>query len=77
MEVFRLLSPVFPVFLLVAVGYVFAHWKRSPYIGDGNYRLFGNSFLGFHLLASRSLALDIAVLFSGVVIIFAPKLLDP
>jgi predicted permease len=28
MEVFRLLSPVIPVFLLVAVGFVFAHWKK-------------------------------------------------
>jgi hypothetical protein len=34
--------------------------------------------LVFTSLTSRSLfALDIAVLFSGVVIIFAPKLLDP
>jgi predicted permease len=28
MEVFRLLSPVIPVFLLVAAGFVFAHWKK-------------------------------------------------
>jgi predicted permease len=28
MEIFKPLSPVIPVFLLVAVGFVFAHWKK-------------------------------------------------
>lgn len=28
MELFKALSPVIPVFMLIAVGFVFAHWKR-------------------------------------------------
>jgi predicted permease len=28
MQIFNPLSPVIPVFLLVAVGFVFAHWKK-------------------------------------------------
>jgi hypothetical protein len=28
MELFRPLSPVIPVFLLVAVGFIFALWKK-------------------------------------------------
>jgi predicted permease len=28
MKIFKPLSPVIPVFLLVAVGFVFAHWKE-------------------------------------------------
>jgi hypothetical protein len=49
MELFKPLSPVIPVFLLVAVGRLRPLEKDQPGIGDGNYRLFGNSFLGFHL----------------------------
>jgi predicted permease len=31
MELFKALSPIIPVFLLVLIGFIFAHWKKiSP-----------------------------------------------
>jgi predicted permease len=29
MELFKLFSPVIPVFFLIGVGFVFAHWKKN------------------------------------------------
>jgi len=61
------------------VGFVFAHWKKISLASVTEIIVYlATPSLVFTSLASRSLfALDIAVLFSGVVIIFAPKLLDP
>ena len=73
MEIFKPLSPVIPVFLLVAVGFVFAHWKKISLASVTEIIVYlGTPSLVFTSLASRPLfAGDIAVLFSGVVIIFA------
>ena len=73
MELFKPLSPVIPVFLLVAVGFVFAHWKKISLASVTEIIVYlGTPSLVFTSLASRPLfAEDIAVLFSGVVIIFA------
>jgi len=73
MEIFKPLSPVIPVFLLVAVGFVFAHWKKISLASVTEIIVYlGTPSLVFASLASRPLfAGDIVVLFSGVVIIFA------
>ncbi len=28
MEIFKPVSPVIPVFMLIAAGFIFAHWKK-------------------------------------------------
>jgi malate permease and related proteins len=72
MDLFKPLSPVFSVFLLVAVGFIFAHWKKISLASVTEIIVYlGTPALVFTSLASRPLfAGDIAVLFSGVVIIF-------
>lgn len=73
MEIIEPLSPVIPVFLLVALGFVFAHWKKISLASVTEIIVYlATPALVFTSLASRPLfAGDIAVLFSGVVIIFA------
>lgn len=73
MEIFKPLSPVIAVFLLVGVGFVFAHWKKISLASITEFIVYlGTPSLVFTSLASRPLfAGDIAVLFSGVVLIFA------
>lgn len=73
MNAFNPLSPVIPVFLLVAVGFVFARWKKISLASVTEIIVYlGTPSLVFTSLARRPLfAGDIAVLLSGVVIIFA------
>lgn len=73
MELFKPLSPVIAVFLLVGVGFVFAHWKKISLASITEFIVYlGTPSLVFTSLASRPLfAGDIAVLFSGVFLIFA------
>lgn len=72
MEFFKPLAPVISVFLLVAVGFVFARWKKISLTSVTELIVYlGTPSLVFTSLASKPLfAGDIAVLFSGVVIIF-------
>ena len=73
MELFKSLSPVIAVFLLVAVGFVFAQWKKISLTPVTEIIVYlGTPSLVFTSLAGRPLfAADIAVLFSGVVLIFS------
>jgi predicted permease len=72
MEIFKPLSPVISVFLLVAMGFVFAHWKKISLASVTEIIVYlGTPALVFTSLASRPLfAGEIAVLVSGVVMIF-------
>lgn len=72
MEIFNPLSPVIPVFLLVGLGFVFAHWKKISLASITEIIVYlATPALVFTALASRPLfAGDIAILFSGVVMIF-------
>jgi malate permease and related proteins len=73
MELIKPLSPVIPVFLLVAVGFIFAHWKKISLTSVTEIIVYlGTPSLVFSSLASKPLyAGDIAVLSAGILIIFA------
>jgi len=73
MEFIKPLSPVIPVFLLVAVGFIFAHWKKISLSSVTEVIVYlGTPSLVFSSLASKPLyAGDIAVLSAGILIIFA------
>ena len=73
MEIFKPLSPVIPVFLLVAVGFVFAHWRKISLASVTEIIVYlATPCLVFTSLAGKPLfAGDIAILFAGIVIIFA------
>lgn len=73
MEFFKPLAPVISVFLLVAVGFVFARWKKISLGSVTEIIVYlGTPCLVFTSLASRPLfAADIAVLFAGVIVLFA------
>jgi predicted permease len=73
MELIKPLSPVIPVFLLVAVGFIFAHWKKISLTSVTEIIVYlGTPSLVFSSLASKPLyAGDIAVLSIGILIIFA------
>lgn len=73
MELFRTLSPVVQVFLLIAAGFVFAHWKKISLASVTEIIVYlGTPSLAFSSLASKPLyTADIAVLFGGIFIIFA------
>ena len=73
MELIQPLSPVIPVFLLIAVGFAFAHWKRISLASVTEIIVYlGTPSLVFGSLASKPLhPADIAVLFGGIVVIFA------
>ena len=73
MEFIKPLSPVIPVFLLVAVGFIFAHWKKISLASVTEIIVYlGTPSLVFSSLASKPLyAGDIAVLSAGILIIFA------
>lgn len=73
MDVLRPLSPVFPVFLLIAVGFIFAHWKKISLTSVTEIIVYlGTPSLVFSSLASKPLyAADIMVLSGGVLLIFA------
>jgi malate permease and related proteins len=73
MDLFKALSPVIPVFMLIACGFAFAHWKRISLTSVTKLIVYlGTPALVFSSLVGRPLfAGDIAVLFGGILIIFA------
>jgi hypothetical protein len=73
MEIFKPLSPVLQVFFLIAAGFVFAHWKKISLSSVTELIVYlGTPSLVFSSLASKPLyAGDIAVLLSGILLIFA------
>lgn len=72
MEIFKPLSPVIPVFMLIAAGFTFAHWKKISLASVTEIIVYlGTPSLVFSSLASKPLyAGDIFILFSGIVVIF-------
>ena len=73
MEILKPLSPVLQVFLLVAAGFAFAHWKKIHLTSVTELIVYlGTPSLAFSSLASKPLyAGDIVVLLSGILLIFA------
>lgn len=73
MEIFKPLSPVIPVFLLIAAGFVFAHWKKISLASVTEIIVYlGTPSLVFSSLASKPLfAGDLAILASGILAIYA------
>ena len=73
MELLKPLSPVVSVFLLVAVGFIFAHWKKISLASVTEIIVYlGTPSLVFSSLASKPLfAADIVVLAGGILLIFA------
>jgi len=73
MELFKPLSPVIPVFLLVGAGFIFAHWKKISLASVTEIIVYlGTPSLVFSSLASKPLfAADIIILAGGVLLIFA------
>ena len=73
MEILKPLSPVIPVFVLIAAGFIFAHWKKISLASITEIIVYlGTPSLVFSSLASKPLfAGDIFILFSGIVVIFA------
>jgi predicted permease len=73
MEIFTPLAPVIPVFLLIAAGFVFAHWKKINLTSVTEIIVYlGTPSLVFSSLAGKSLfANEIAVLSAGILLIFA------
>jgi hypothetical protein len=73
MDVFTPLSPVVPVFSLIAVGFIFAHWKKISLTSVTEIIVYlGTPSLVFSSLASKPLyAGDLAILASGIIAIYA------
>lgn len=73
MEAFAPLSPVIPVFLLIAIGFAFAHWKKINLASVTEIIVYlAAPCLVFTSLATKPLfAADIATLFTGAVGILA------
>ena len=73
MEIFTPLAPVIPVFLLIAAGFTFAHWKKINLTSVTEVIVYlGTPSLVFSSLAGKPLfATDIAVLSAGILLIFA------
>ncbi|HMF52080.1 MAG TPA: AEC family transporter, partial [Candidatus Saccharimonadales bacterium] len=72
MELLKPLSPVIPVFLLIAAGFVFAHWKKISLAAVTEIVVYlGTPSLVFSSLASKPLfASDIIELSAGILLIF-------
>ena len=73
MELLKPLSPVIPVFILIAAGFIFARWKKISLSSLTEIIVYlGTPSLVFSSLASKPLfAADIVVLAGGVLLIFA------
>lgn len=73
MDVFRPLSPVVQVFLLLAAGFTFAHWKKISLAAVTEIIVYmGTPSLVFSSLVNRPIyAGDLAILASGIVGIYA------
>jgi predicted permease len=72
-EVLKPLAPVFPVFLLIAVGFAFAHWRKINLTSITEIIVYlAAPCLVFTSLATKPLhAADIAMMLSGTIGIFA------
>ena len=72
MELLKPLSPVIPVFLLIAAGFLFAHWKKISLASVAEIVVYlGTPSLVFSSLASKPLfAGDLAELSAGILLIF-------
>ena len=72
MELLKPLSPVIPVFLLIAAGFVFAHWKKISLAAVTEIVVYlGTPSLVFSSLVSKPLfAGDIIELSAGILLIF-------
>jgi len=72
-EPFKPLAPVIPVFFLIGVGFVFAHWKKINLASVTEMIVYlGTPSLVFTSLAGKPLyAADLVVLVSGILAIFA------
>jgi predicted permease len=73
MEAIDPLSPVVPVFLLIAAGFLFAHWKKISLASVTEIIVYlGTPSLVFSSLASKPLFVgDLAILASGITAIYA------
>lgn len=73
MEFLKPLSPVIPVFILVAVGFLFAQWKRINLSSVTEIVVYlGTPSLVFGSLAGKPLhPADIGILCAGILLIFA------
>jgi len=73
MDLFKPLAPVIPVFFLIALGFIFARWKKINLAPITEIIVYlGTPSLVFTALASKPLvAADIAILFGGMAVIFA------
>ena len=73
MEILEPLTPVVPVFILVAVGFLFAHWKKINLNSVTEIIVYlGTPSLVFGSLASKPLhPADIGTLCAGILLIFA------
>jgi hypothetical protein len=73
MELLKPLAPVISVFFLIILGFFFAQWKKISLTSVTEIIVYlGTPSLVFTSLAGRPLfAADLAILFSGVLIIFA------
>ncbi|HXT55323.1 MAG TPA: hypothetical protein VN826_12525 [Candidatus Eisenbacteria bacterium] len=75
MEFIKPLSPVISVFLLIAAGFVFAHWKKINLASVTEIIVYlGTPSLVFSALAGKALvAEDIVLLFVGARSFSAPS----
>jgi len=73
METFQPLAPVIPVFMLIAAGFIFAHWKKISLASVTEIIVYlGTPSLVFSSLASRPLyAGDLGILAAGIIAIYA------
>jgi hypothetical protein len=73
MEIFKPLSPVIPVFFLIALGFTFARWKRISLASVTEIIVYlGTPSLVFTSLSSKPLyAGELATLFCGILAIYA------
>jgi predicted permease len=72
MEVFAPLYPVVPVFVLISIGFCFAHWRKISLTAIAELIVYlGTPSLVFTSLASKPILLnDIVTLAAGVLLIF-------
>lgn len=73
MELFKPLSPVIPVFFLIAMGFTFARWRQINLASVTEVIVYlGTPSLVFTSLAGKPLyAGDLAILFTGILAIYA------
>jgi predicted permease len=73
MELFKPLSPVIPVFFLIALGFAFARWKKISLASVTEIIVYlGTPSLVFTSLAGKPLyAGELVILFSGILVIYA------